>query len=163
MELDPCKDYTVEVVEGLWGGRESLTLVEICDLDVPAHDRIWAVTQLMPEREARLFAADCAESVLHIYETERPKDARPRKAIAAARAYANGEIGEDKLSAVWYDPWVNARLLAGWYAAWWAAWDAVWGPARDAAGSAARGDGAAEREKQIANLRNYCEEIENAR
>jgi hypothetical protein len=43
-----------------------------------AWDRSMAVT----------FAADCAERVLPIFEKSRPKDERPRKAIAAARADA---------------------------------------------------------------------------
>lgn len=43
-------------------------------------------------RSLRLFAADCAEHVLHIFEKERPTDNRPRKAIEAARAFARGEI-----------------------------------------------------------------------
>ena len=42
----------------------------------------------------RMFAADCAEHVLPIFEKERPGDDRPRKAIEAARAYARGEIDE---------------------------------------------------------------------
>lgn len=35
----------------------------------------------------RLFAIECAEKVLPIFEPERPGDDRPRKAIEAARAY----------------------------------------------------------------------------
>jgi hypothetical protein len=34
---------------------------------------------------SRLFAADCAEHVLHFYEDKYPDDNRPRKAIEAAR------------------------------------------------------------------------------
>ena len=36
--------------------------------------------------KARLFAADCAEHVLHLFERQFPNDNRPRKAIEAARA-----------------------------------------------------------------------------
>ena len=38
--------------------------------------------------KARLFAADCAEHVLHLFERQFPNDNRPRKAIEAARAAA---------------------------------------------------------------------------
>ncbi len=38
------------------------------------------------------WAADCAERVLPYFETERPDDARPRVAIEAARAWADGEV-----------------------------------------------------------------------
>ena len=44
------------------------------------------------EKTLRLFAADCAEHVLGIYEKQYPNDERPRKAIQAARDFANGLI-----------------------------------------------------------------------
>lgn len=50
------------------------------------------------ERELRLFAVDCAEHVLHIYESAHPNDDRPRRAIAAARDYAEGRISADALA-----------------------------------------------------------------
>jgi hypothetical protein len=39
-----------------------------------------------------LWAAECAEHVLHLFEDEQPSDARPRDAIEAARAWARGEM-----------------------------------------------------------------------
>jgi hypothetical protein len=39
-----------------------------------------------------LWAADCAEHVLPLFEEVRPKDARPREAIELARAWARGEV-----------------------------------------------------------------------
>ena len=39
-----------------------------------------------------LWAAECAEHVLPVFEDVRPDDARPRLAIKAARAWANREI-----------------------------------------------------------------------
>ena len=44
------------------------------------------------EKNLRLFAADCAEHVLGIYEKQYPNDEHPRKAIQAARDFANGLI-----------------------------------------------------------------------
>lgn len=38
------------------------------------------------------WAAGCAEHVLHLFEAVQPADARPRRAIALARAWARGEI-----------------------------------------------------------------------
>jgi hypothetical protein len=49
-----------------------------------------------------IWAADCAEHVLHFFEEARPKDDRPRHAIELARAWARGEI-----------PWSEARTGAG--------------------------------------------------
>ncbi|MGW0573280.1 MULTISPECIES: putative immunity protein [Streptomyces] len=40
-----------------------------------------------------LWAALCAEHVLHLFEAVRPEDPRPRRAIAHARAWVRGEVG----------------------------------------------------------------------
>src|SRR5438045_9224882 len=39
-----------------------------------------------------LWAATCAEHVLHLFEAAQPSDPRPRQAIAQARAWVRGEI-----------------------------------------------------------------------
>lgn len=39
-----------------------------------------------------IWAAACAEHVLHLFEEVRPADDRPRRAIDLARAWARGEI-----------------------------------------------------------------------
>jgi hypothetical protein len=39
-----------------------------------------------------LWAAACAEHVLHLFETERPSDTRPRHAIDSIRAWTRGQI-----------------------------------------------------------------------
>ncbi|MBC9820380.1 putative immunity protein [Terrabacter sp. MAHUQ-38] len=39
-----------------------------------------------------LWAASCAEHVLHLFESARPEDPRPRDAIAQARAWVRGEV-----------------------------------------------------------------------
>jgi len=39
-----------------------------------------------------LWAASCAEHVLHLFESARPEDQRPRHAIDQARAWVRGEI-----------------------------------------------------------------------
>ena len=49
-----------------------------------------------------IWAADCAEHVLHHFEQARPTDDRPRQAIDLGRAWARGEI-----------PWAVARTAAG--------------------------------------------------
>ena len=49
-----------------------------------------------------VWAADCAEHVLHHFERVRPGDDRPRQAIELGRAWARGEI-----------PWAEARVAAG--------------------------------------------------
>lgn len=52
--------------------------------------------QALSETDRRIvavWAADCAEHVLRLFEDEAPTDARPRDAIARTRAYARGELG----------------------------------------------------------------------
>ncbi len=49
-----------------------------------------------------LWAATCAEHVLHLYESVQPSDARPRRAIALTRQWVRGEI-----------TWWQARTAAG--------------------------------------------------
>src|SRR5579885_1181771 len=39
-----------------------------------------------------LWAAACAEHVLHLFESAKPSDPRPRQAIEQARAWARGDI-----------------------------------------------------------------------
>ena len=164
MELHPCPDYPRERVDELWSGRESLSLVEICDLDIPIPDRIWAVTGLMPKRDARHYACDCAQRVAHLNP-----DPRVQAAIDAARRYADGMATDDELSAAWDAAWDAARAAA-WADAWadaWAAaraaraaWDAAWSAALAAAGDAWAAAGGAERDWQIAALRKRCQRLE---
>ena len=94
----------------------------------------------MDERALRLFAADCAERILPIFERDCPADDRPRRAIEAARGYCAGTVTREQMAAAW-DAARDAARAAAWdaarAAAWAAAGDAAWA-ARDAAGAAAR-------------------------
>src|SRR5438445_5007593 len=49
-----------------------------------------------------MWAADCAEHVLHHFEQARPNDDRPRRAIDLGRAWTQGE-----------PTWWDARTAAG--------------------------------------------------
>ena len=54
-----------------------------------------ASPQSLSEHDRRLvamWAADCAEHVLPLFEAEAPDDDRPRDAIARARAFGRGEL-----------------------------------------------------------------------
>ncbi len=48
-----------------------------------------------------VWAADCAQHVLHYFEQARPADRRPRNAIEFARSWARGEVN-----------WTQARMSA---------------------------------------------------
>jgi hypothetical protein len=99
------------------------------DKSVHEQARLLRRVEMWNERTARLFAVDCAEWVLPIFERAYPNDTRPRDCIGVARRYAIGDATEDELDA--------ARAAAG-AAARAAAWDAAWAAARDAARAAAR-------------------------
>jgi len=63
-------------------------------------DAIWALRTRPDLHQIALFAADCAESVLHVFERDHPDDDRPRKAIEAARVYGANISVDTALSAV---------------------------------------------------------------
>jgi hypothetical protein len=60
-----------------------------------------------------LWAAACAEHVLHLFESARPADLRPRAAIDAARAWARGEILMSQARAAGGHAMAAARDLRG--------------------------------------------------
>jgi len=60
-----------------------------------------------------LWAAACAEHVLHFFEWEQPSDPRPRQAIEQARAWARGEIRMSRSRAAAGTANAAARELSG--------------------------------------------------
>ena len=172
LEHDACSNGYNRLADAL-GGDEAygmdkpINLLSCLDSN-PLEDVIWALraTEQDSSVPARLFAADCAESVLHIYESAYANDRRPREAIEAARAFARGEIdgatlaaagdaARDAARAVAADAaWAAARAAA-WAAAGAAARAAAWAAAWAAAGDAAWAAGDAEKAKQVEFLRRY--------
>ena len=60
-----------------------------------------------------LWAATCAEHVLHLFEAMQPADPRPRQAIAQARAWVRGEITMAQSRAAGGHAMAAARELSG--------------------------------------------------
>jgi hypothetical protein len=60
-----------------------------------------------------LWAAMCAEHVLHLFESLQPSDPRPRQAIEQARAWARGEIKMSQSRASAGHAQAAARALSG--------------------------------------------------
>jgi thymidine phosphorylase len=60
-----------------------------------------------------LWAASCAEHVLHLFESARPEDPRPRQAIEHARAWARGEVKMTEARAAGGHAMGAARELRG--------------------------------------------------
>jgi hypothetical protein len=59
----------------------------------------WLFTRLMSRRQAIEIGVFCAEQVLHVYEASYPDDARPRKAIEAAKAVLVDDTEENRKAA----------------------------------------------------------------
>jgi len=60
-----------------------------------------------------LWAAVCAEHVLHLFESEQPTDLRPRQAIEQIRTWARGEITMSEARAAGGHAMAAARVLRG--------------------------------------------------
>ena len=141
----PCEDGWKKLLNHLGKTEADNEVLELRTILVSngIEHTLWAFRAVDgKDKEIRLFAADCAEMVLPIYEKEYPNDYRPRKAIHAARDYANGLISAGELVAARADASAAAdaamtkRAAAS---AKWAAASAAWDAASAAsAASAAR-------------------------
>lgn len=60
-----------------------------------------------------LWAADCAQHVLHLFESAQPSDPRPRQAIEQIRAWARGEVTMSQSRAAGGHAMAAARELHG--------------------------------------------------
>jgi hypothetical protein len=176
MSWGPCDDYPESRVRDLFG--DGLTPLQVCDLDIPAKDRLWLLLreEVIEARELRLLACRWAERVAPLYDSAHPEDPACRNTIAVVRRYALGEATDDELVAAeaaalaaslnaardasgaaarnarnaWAATW--AVRSAAWSAVWdarAAAWDAAWAAARVAL-AAAR---AIARDAQLADVR----------
>ena len=145
--LSACSNgYHVLTLEQLsgWLGP-SIFEVEVKGDGIPQPDKhVYPQARLIRkldkwnDRAARIYACDCAEHVLGLFEKGYPADKRPRKAIETARLFAEGKASKEDLAAA-----RAAARAAAWDAAGDAAWaaraaarDAAWAAARDAAWAA---------------------------
>ena len=121
-DLSPCTDTLADVTKKLGGARKWGKLIITagqaraagCSFD----NIVWAasaVARTNPdiERRLRLWMADCAARVLHVYEKTETSSA-PREAIVAARRFARGEITAAAWAAAWdaEEKWQFDRLIA---------------------------------------------------
>jgi len=93
MKWNPC--YKRAKVKKLFGRRRSVTLVDMLSSgELSDHDAIWCACRAMDDRQRRLFACDCAESVVHL-----ATDPRVAECIAVARRYVDGLATGEELRA----------------------------------------------------------------
>ena len=90
---------------GKYGADTPIDLLTILDSNGPM-DTLWCLRATQQESDAlkvaRLFAIDCAERVLPIWEAKHPNDQRPRLAIQAAKDFMAGKITREALRAAAY-------------------------------------------------------------
>jgi len=60
-----------------------------------------------------IWAADCAQHVLHLFEEIQPNDDRPRRAIELIRAWTRGQITMSQSRAAGGHAMAAARMLSG--------------------------------------------------
>lgn len=84
---------TLWVVEADTGG-----MLEGDDKVVVRRARLLDQVVAWDERTRLLYAADCADRVLPLFEAKHPDDDRPRRAVEAVRAFAHGLIGVTELA-----------------------------------------------------------------
>lgn len=104
MALRPC--YSESRVRELFGDRESLSLVEILQLDIPAEDRIWVLTREcvcdrdlllawvngVADRAVRKYCLECGNTAVEAW-ARGWLDGTDRSQAAAAAAYAAAAAG----------------------------------------------------------------------
>ena len=142
---NPCKDSWEKALRLLGKTKpddDPLSFEWILD-NMGVCDAIWGLQAVRDEdrvdveRDARLFACDCAESVLDKFESEHPQDGRVRECINVSRLFARGEVDDETRSAAYSEARSEARPAAD-SAAGSAAYSAAYSASDSAAYSAAR-------------------------
>lgn len=171
-ERDPDAGYPEDKLQRLFGDRQSVTPLDICDDErVPINDRQWVLHRLLPEQIVHEAACRYAERALE-REQARGCEPDPRSwaAIGVKRLWLRGMIPDDDLKAAWaaacaaYRDAAESADGAAESAACAAYRAAAWAPeaAAEAAGAATWGVAhTAERRWQLATLRAMIEEMED--
>ena len=104
-------------IAGCWGGRRSANIQTVI-LPKERDPRFITIRRggTLTDSDHRLlamWAAACAEHVLHLFESERPSDPRPRYAVEQIRAWTRGEIKMSRSRAAAGHAMAAARGLSG--------------------------------------------------
>jgi hypothetical protein len=169
---DACSDGYQTLIDYLgkdYPEEKEINLLTILESNGIDHC-LWAfrATTVDTSKQARLIAADCAESVLYIYQEKYPDDNRPELSIKAARDFANGLISSAPAyaasasayaaaSAAYTDSaYASDAASAAAYASAYAS-DAAYAAAYASAAAYAAASRQKEREKQIEIIKKYLE------
>ena len=61
LNLGPCKGYTRKYVLQLFAGRDTITLIDATEMDIPHDDIVWFSSNVFGSRQRVIFACKCAE------------------------------------------------------------------------------------------------------
>ena len=154
--IDFCKTHGACSEGAKWASKYK-TLAQVWANCERGDWMIWMLQRRGDVQQTTLvsLACECAEHVLHVYESKYPNDDRPRKAIEAARAWANDPSeAKKKLADAAYDAASDAAYDAYAYAAYAAAYAAATASDAAYASSASASDAAAyERKWQAERIR----------
>ncbi len=149
MALNPC--YSESRVRELFGDRETVTVLEVAQAEIPPDDRVWLLLQpgVLPadvrtDATARIVTRAVTSHALHCGNTAVEEWARGWL-DGTDRSQAAAESAWDAAESTWAAAWAAWAAAAAAWAAAGAAWAAAWGAA-----GAARGD--AERQMQVADI-----------
>jgi len=117
-EYHACKDRYRHLCKklggaGKYGYDTPIRFDDLLDMN-GLDDTLWALRAVMPEQEedrdfiARMFAANCSEHVLPMYERKYP-DKRVRLCIEASKGFAHGRVTPEELDAAAAGAWDAAR------------------------------------------------------
>ena len=100
--IDFCKTHGA-CSEGAKWAAQYKTLAEVWANCQRGDWMIWMLRKRVdvPQTTLVRLACECAEHVLHVYESKHPNDDRPRRAIEAARAWANDPSEANKTLAAY--------------------------------------------------------------
>ena len=138
MSWNPCEEnYDEARVKELIGNGK--TPLEICNLKIPAEDRLWVFlrSEMIPENDLHEMACKFAENAL---KAERKAGREPHpdswEVIKVKRLWINKKATDEQLKIARAAAW-SAENDAAWAAGREAAWEAARAAARSAADSAA--------------------------
>jgi hypothetical protein len=124
--LKPCKDILDNYLQHYTG--VTLTHEEFLDSTLITYeDKIWVYKRILTKTQIIRWGALCAQSVLHLYESEHPNDSRPRDLVSCLLAGVTNETGLARLTIAASDAYDAAyAAYAAAYAASAAASDAAY-------------------------------------
>jgi hypothetical protein len=101
-------------VEAWFGCQWSEIVTALRDSTVPHADRVWLITNMLPQSQRILWACDCALRALrHEREASRKPDTRSAATVLAAQDYVAGTVSLPELQAMTQAAALAAQQVPG--------------------------------------------------